>query len=278
MVNLILAVLCSAAISLVMRLSTDKVKGNVSMLAMNYLMCFLIAGTFTGWDNLLPTQAGSRVALLLGGSQGILYLAAFILLQLNIKKNGVVLSAIFQRLGLLVPMVVSVLLFGEMPEGLQIVGFFVAIAAIILMNLEKEQTVMQFKLGLVLLLLAGGCADVMAKLYEELGEPALAPQFLLYTFGTALILCLGLMLWKRQRIGKAEILYGCAIGIPNYFSAKFLLASLNTVPAVIAYPTYAVATILAVTLAGVLLFREKLGMRQKTAIAIILAALVLLNI
>ena len=70
---------------------------------MNYLMCLLIAGTYTGWGNLLPTQEGSRTALLLGGSQGILYLAAFVLLQMNIKKNGVVLSAIFQRLGLLVP-------------------------------------------------------------------------------------------------------------------------------------------------------------------------------
>ena len=278
MVNLILAVLCSAAISLVMRLSTDKVKGNVSMLAMNYLMCFLIAGTFTGWDNLLPTQAGSRMALLLGGSQGILYLAAFILLQLNIKKNGVVLSAIFQRLGLLVPMVVSVFLFGEMPEGLQIVGFFVAVAAIILMNLEKEQTVMQFKLGLVLLLLAGGCADVMAKLYEEWGDPALSSQFLLYTFVLALVLCLVLMAWKKERPGMPEVLYGFAVGVPNYFSAKFLLAALETVPAVIVYPTVSVATILVVTLAGVALFKERLGKRQWTAVAVILVALVLLNL
>lgn len=278
MLYLCLAVLCSATISIVMRLSTDKVQGNVSMLAMNYLMCLLIAGTFTGWGNLFPQSAGLRGALVMGSGQGVLYLVSFVLLQLNIRKNGVVLSSIFQRLGLLVPIVVSIFLFDEMPDTLQTVGFCVAVAAIVLINLEKEQTVMQFKAGLLLILLTGGCADVMAKLYEELGEPALAPQFLLYTFGTALILCLGLMLWKRQRIGKAEILYGCAIGIPNYFSAKFLLASLDTVPAVIAYPTYAVATILAVTLAGVLLFREKLGMRQKTAIAIILAALVLLNI
>ena len=79
--------------------------------------------------------------MLLGGAQGALYLVAFVLLQLNIKKNGVVLSAIFQRLGLLVPMVTSVFLFREIPEGLQIVGFCVAIVAIILINLEKEQTV-----------------------------------------------------------------------------------------------------------------------------------------
>jgi len=278
MIYLLLAILCSAAISLVMRLSTNRVKGNVSMLAMNYLMCLLIAGTYTGWGNLLPNQDGSRMALILGGSQGVLYLAAFVLLQMNIRKNGVVLSAIFQRLGLLVPMVVSVFLFGEIPEGLQIIGFFVAIGAMILINLEKEQTVMQFKIGLPLILLAGGCADVMAKLYEEWGNPALAPQFLLYTFGVALVLCLILMVWKKERPGFAEVLYGFAVGVPNYFSAKFLLASLETIPAVIVYPTFSVATILVVTLAGVVLFKEQLGKRQWAAVGIILVALVLLNL
>ena len=277
MISLLLAVLSSAAISLIMRLSSTRVKGNVSMLAMNYLMCLLIAGTYTGWGNLFPKETGIRTAMLLGGGQGALYLAAFVLLQLNIQKNGVVLSAIFQRLGLLVPMIASVVLFGEMPSGVQIVGFVVAVAAIVLMNLEKEQTAMQFKLGLVLILLAGGCADVMAKFYEEWGNPILAPQFLLYTFGLALLLCLPLMVWKKERPGLAEVLFGFAVGIPNYFAAKFLLAALETVPAVIVYPTFSVATILVVTLAGVALFRERLSKRQWFAIGTILVALVLLN-
>ena len=250
MVSLLMAILCSAAISLAMRLSTGRVKSNVGLLAMNYLTCFVIAVAFTGVDSLLPKEAGFRTALVLGSGQGLLYLAAFVLLQLNIRKNGVVLSAIFQRLGLLVPMVVSMLLFGEVPELMQIIGFCVAIFAIVLINMEKEQTVMQFKLGLLLILLAGGGADVMAKFYEEWGNPALAPQFLLYTFATALVLCLVMLLWKKERPGVAELLYGAAVGVPNYFCAKFLLASLDTVPAVIAYPTFSVATILLVTLAG----------------------------
>lgn len=278
MFHLMLAVLCSAAISLVMRLSADKVKNNISMLAMNYLMCLLIAAAYSGWGSLFSREAGAGMAMVLGGGQGLLYLAAFVLLQMNIRKNGVVLSAIFQRLGLLVPMLVSVFLFGEMPEGLQVLGFCVAIAAIVFINFEKEQTVMQFKFGLVLLLLAGGCADVMAKLYEEWGDPGQAPQFLLYTFGLALVLCLILMVWKKERPGLAEMVYGFAVGVPNYFSAKFLLASLESILAVIVYPTFSVATILIVTLAGVVLFRERLGKRQWIAVGMILVALVLLNL
>ena len=54
--------------------------------------------------------------------------------------------------------------------------------------------------------------------------------------------------------------------------------ALAAVPAVIAYPTFSVATIVAVTLVGVGLFGERLGRRQWAAVLIILAALVLLNI
>ena len=71
---------------------------------------------------------------------------------------------------------------------------------------------------------------------------------------------------------------GLAIGIPNFFSAKFLLGALQDIAAVIVYPVYSVATILTVTLAGILFFREKLENRQWLALAMILPALVLLNI
>ena len=86
------------------------------------------------------------------------------------------------------------------------------------------------------------------------------------------------MIWHKERPGKAEFLYGALIGIPNFFSSKFLIAALKDVPAVIAYPTYSVATILIVTLAGVFIFKETLSKRQWYALIAILVALVLLNI
>ena len=132
--------------------------------------------------------------------------------------------------------------------------------------------------AICLLLLGGGAGDAMSKIYEELGDPTLSDPFLLYTFLTALILCIGLMLLKKQRIGKQELLFGALIGIPNFFSAKFLLKSLDFLPAVIVYPTFSVGTILVVTLTGVLFFKEKLNPRQWFALGIILIALTLLNL
>ena len=280
MFYLLLAILCSSMVQIVMRLSTDKVKGNMSMLAMNYVVCSLIAACYTGFDKLLPIGApGLGASLGIGAAQGLLYLLAFVFLQLNVKRNGMVLSASFMKLGLLVPMAVSVFCFGEQPGVSHILGFVVALGAIVLINYEpKGASEASFKVGLILLLLIGGLGDTMAKLYQELGTTELSAQFLFYTFASALVMCVGLIVWKKERPGKADLLYGFLISIPNYFSSRFLLKALEELDAVIVYPSYNVATIFVATLAGIWRFRERLQRRQWIAIFAIIVALVLLNI
>ena len=132
--------------------------------------------------------------------------------------------------------------------------------------------------GLLLLLLAGGGGDAMSKVFEELGNPVFSDHFLLLTFLTALGLCLILFAISKGSAGIWEVLFGLLVGIPNFFSAKFLLGALKEIAAVIVYPVYSVATILTVTVTGILVFREKLEKRQWLALAMILVALVLLNI
>lgn len=279
MLSLLLAIASSAMVSIIMRLSDRKVTGNIAMLTVNYLMCLVVSAAYAGFGNLFPASEGLPGTLLMGAVNGLLYLGGFVLLQFNIGKNGVVLSSTFMKLGLLVSIAVSVIFFHEMPDMLQITGFCLAVAAIILINFKKESGgTAGFKAGLILVLLAGGMADAMSKVFEELGDPALEPQFLTYTFAVALILCTLLMLRKKQRPGKWEVLFGLLIGVPNFFSAKFLLGALESIAAVIVYPVNSVATILVVTLAGVLLFRERLEKRQWIGMGLILVALVLLNI
>lgn len=280
MLYLILAILCSSMVQIIMRLSTDKVTHNMSMLAMNYVVCTLIAACYTGLGNLFPASSeGLGAALGIGFGQGLLYLLAFIFLQLNNRRNGIVLSASFMKLGLLVPMAVSIILFGEEPGVLHILGFILALISIVLINYDPNGTSnANFKLGLIILLLVGGLGDTMAKLYQEWGSPNLSAQFLFYTFASALVMSIGLLLYKKERPGKMELLFGTLISFPNYFSSKFLLKSLEELDAVIVYPCYNVATIFIATLAGLWLFKERLQKRQWIAITIIVAALVLLNL
>ncbi len=278
MIYLGLAVLSSVLISVIMRVSTEKIKNNLVMLAMNYAMCIILAGAFSGYNNLFPSDNELPKTVLFGLLNGIFYLSGFVLFQYNVNKNGVVLSSVFMRLGLLVPMTVSLLFFREIPGIVNVFGFVLAVGCIIAINLNRNQKFGKSGFLLLVLLLASGAGDAMSKIFEELGSAKLSEQFLLYTFITAFVLCICFVVIKKQKTGKNEIVFGLLIGVPNFFSAKFLLMSLKTVPGVVAYPTFSVLTLLVVTLIGVLFFKEKLSKIQWVAVAGILVAVGLLNI
>ena len=278
MLYLILAVLASMLVSVVMRLSEGRAKGNVSKLAVNYLMCALLSVFYAGTADFFPRAEGISYALMLGAVSGALYLGSFMLLQWNIRVNGVVLPATFMKLGVIVPTLTSILAFGETPRAAQIAGIVLALAAILLIQMEKGGGKAKNALGLVILLLAGGSTDVLSKIYEELGNAALSDQYLLYTFVVALALCVLAAVCRKQKLTAADIAFGLLVGVPNYFSARFLLLSLSAVPAVIAYPSYSVGTIVCIALVGKAFFGERLSRRQIVAMGVILAALVLLNL
>lgn len=275
MLYLLLAIFSSATIAVVMRISSRYVKADNTMLAANYVTCLALAALYAGKQLLGPLSA-STVGM--GLMNGGLYLLGFVLLQYNTKKSGVVLSSVFMKLGLLVPIALSVLVFGEKLTAAQGIGFSLALAAVVLINYEKGTSLSGVKLPLLVMLLACGSGDAMSKVFEMYGPVGYGDQFLLYTFASALLLCLVLVLVKKERPERQALLFGVLVGVPNFFSAKFLLMALSHLPAVIVYPTFSVATVLVVTLAGTCLFQERLRKSQWIALAGILVALALLNI
>lgn len=278
MIYLLLALLCSATITVCMRLSEKYRQNPISMLAVNYLVCSLLAVAFSGQWTLFPKDAGLPTTLLLGGICGVLFLSSFMLLQWNVSRNGVALPATFMKLGVLVPTLLSALIFGEELTLLRILGVIVAVAAILLMQDKAQKEAGGSMLGLIALLLSGGLSDFMSKLYEELGAPNLKDQFLLYTFLVALILSVVLCLIRKETLRWQDALFGVLLSVPNYLSTRFLLLSLNHLPAVVVFPSFSAGTIVLATLAGILLFKEKLTLRKGLALVVILAALVLLNL
>lgn len=283
MTYLILAIISSSLITILMKASEGHVKNNISLLTINYVVCLLLSilfAVFTGNSGMASIAEGAGTnALSLGLINGVFYVGSFLLLQYNIQKNGVMLPATFMKLGVLVPVLIAIIVFGEKPGALQIAGMALAIAAILLLNNNSESnSVVTAPKALIVLLLIGGSGDAMSKIYEELGDAAYKSHFLLFTFLSALICCSLTAILKEQQVTKNEMIYGALIGIPNYFSARFLLLSLSYVPAAVAYPTYSVGTILLVGAAGSLLFHERMESRQYTAVAVIIAALIMLNV
>lgn len=274
---LLLAIFCSAMISITMRLSTGKVSGHYSMLAVNYLVCGILGALYSDFSLFASQTGGVPFTIGLSVLYGVVLLAGLVLLQHSTRKNGIVLSSLFMKLGLLVPFLVSILFFHEVPTGLQIAGFCVAAGAIVVFNLKKDGQ-SRFGIGLLLLLLASGGGDAIVKVFEALGPQVLSNHFLCFSFSVAFVLCTGLVILKKERPDGKAMLYGSIIGVANFFSSKFILGALTQIPAVVVFPTYSVATMLVVTLSGLLFFKERLSKQQWLAFAAVIAALVMLNI
>jgi drug/metabolite transporter (DMT)-like permease len=274
---LLLAVFCSAMISITMRLSSGRVKGQFVMLAANYLVCAALGGIYSDFSLLSAAQSGLGLTVGFAVINGVILLAGLVLLQVSTRKNGVVLSSLFMKLCLLVPFAVSILFLRETPTGLQVAGFCVALGAMVLFNLKKDG-VGRFSMGLFLLLLINGAADTIVKLFEELGPARLSDHFLCFSFAVAFLLSVGFILFKKERFQWTAVLFGVMIGVVNFFSFKFLLRALAQIPAVVAFPTYSVATMLVVTVSGIVFFKERLSGRQWLAFGGVIAALAMLNI
>lgn len=281
MVYLVLVVLCGSMVSVVMRLSGGRVKSRMGMIAANYLTCMIAAWVWMRFGTLVPNEEGLLRVLGMGTWNGFFYMMALIMNQYNISHNGVVLSSVFSKVGaLLLPLLLSVIAFRETPTGFQFAGFLLAVFAIVLLNVRKGENGTDGigKLALLGLLLTEGCAAIMSKVFNELGNPVLALHFLFYTFVTAFLFSVIVMLFRKERIGKRECLYGILIGLPNFLASRFILKALETIPAVVVYPSRSVATIVVITWIGVVIFKERLERRQFVAMGIICAALVLLNL
>lgn len=279
MIYLILAILCSAGVSIFMRASEKYCQGHYGILLMNYVVCVLAGLILTGRGLTQTDGKGMPVTIVFGVVTGLLYYGSFILLQWNVRKNGVILSSTFMKLGVIVPAVLAVVWFGERPGWNQGLGFILAITAILMIHLEKGKirTEKAYTIGLLLLLLGGGLGDSMAKFYDVYGNPGLGSFFLMLSFLVSGIISGILVFRGGEKITKYEVLFGVLIGIPNYFSARFLLWALADIPAVITYPTYSIAAMALIGAAGVLMFREKLTKRQWGAYLLVILAVGLLN-
>lgn len=279
MLFLFLALLFSAVLALVLKyLNTGSPYG---VYFVNYITCALLA--FVTLENKV-LYSGDMTPCWLGAITGLIYLASLSANGYSIHKNGAILSSVFTRLGVLVPILLSVTLFGERPTLLQGAGVMLAVAAAVVMNGLPHKTADSgrenkvYLLPLVLTLLLNGTADAMSKVFNQLGRRQDDGLFMFYIFLFAGLATLVLLSRERRPLTKRDVFFGILAGMPNFLSSRLLLAALAELPAFLVYPSYSVGVILVISIASFFLFRERLNGRQMAAAGMILGALVLLNL
>ena len=290
MLNLILAVVSSSLLAIILRFSETKKTTTYGVCLFNYLTCCVEGYFFTGGGNPFAVSLPVLGVSVLTGAALLVSLALY---KVNIANNGTVLSAVFSKLGILIPTLLSFTVFGEKADALQFIGIAIAVAAILVINLGKGKDrkakaenekgsklafLTHGAFALVFLMVIGGMCDSMSKIYEYTCPRDYDDKYLFLGFFFAAVITFIMLILKRERIRLFDIIFGVLVGIPNYFVSRFLLKALVDIPAFIVYPSYSVGTVVLITVLSLVIFKEKLRKNQIIGIVMILASLVLLNV
>lgn len=280
MIFLLLAVASSAAMTIALKIFRSEGGNRYAILLGNYAACILIGFLMLPDKTVILHCKGTTLACGIIG--GILFVTALVLMQRSIGINGAVLTAAFSRLGLIVPLLISLIVFGERPTGLQSAGILIVVAALWVINGRKERREETNAVLLLLVLLAGGLGDGMAKVFDQVGDRAQDTLYILCVFAVAGLLTVLLLFNEYKRTGSPgrvrDYLAGIAVGVPNYFSSMLLLKALASIPAFIAYTVFATGAVLLVTIVSVVFLKERLNRHQAAGLAMIVCALVMLNV
>lgn len=224
-------------------------------------------------------EASFGYAILVAILGGLVTFIAIYILQTSTAKNGPAMTVTFNKAGVVIPVLLSILVFHETPSPLQLGGILLAVFAIILIYLKKEAlSLVTAKIFLLGTMFFGGFCDFVSKIYQNFGSAEGENIFLLYLYLFGAIIALLTMIKAKEKIHGHELRYGIASGVISQLGAKFLLRSLSYMSSFIVFSVYSVGTILIVNIVNLIFFKEKLLPRQYVAILLMITACIMLNL
>ena len=218
----------------------------------------------------------SPPAILLGAAAGVMFFLAFILYQRAVTDHGAGTAGMYGKLGVLVPMVLSIFLWRELPGDLQWLGLALALVAIVVSQAERR--IGPARPALLLLLLAMGLSEFSNKIFEYYFDDGVRSLYLAVVFGTAFVISVAFLIARGFKPKPVEVLWGVAVGVPNLFSSFFLIAALQTIPAAVAFPVFSAGSIALIVLGAWIVFRDKPQRLEWVSLALTAVALVLVNL
>lgn len=174
--------------------------------------------------------------LMVGGIAGFFFFFSFLYYQKSVKENGVALSGTFSKLGILIPMIFSILIWKEYPSGIQWVGIILSLISIVMVNLSFESLKkIDLNPTILILFILGGFAEFSNKIYQQYALREYKDVFLFAVFLVAFLISFFYAQKEKTQWQLKDILTGFAVGVPNLFSSYFLILSLDSLPTSLAF-------------------------------------------
>lgn len=274
---LILSIICSVAVSILLKISKKQGISINQAVAVNYPVAatsavVLFKPNFSSNLNILLSQWQILLSL------GILLPSIFIIMGESVKRTGIAKSDVAQRLSLFLPIIASFLIFGEkifIGKILAVVLAIFSLMALVYKPKNKTKSRGEF-LILFAVWLGYGIIDILFKQLSK--NIAMTATNLFTIFVLSALILFTYLIIKKTKWNISSVIGGIILGCLNFGNIYFYFRAhqaYNNNPTLI-FVAMNLGVIILATIIGTSFFKEKINIINIIGIVLAIVAIVCL--
>jgi len=283
MIYIILSICCSVTVAILLKLAKRYQISIIQAVTINYLVALTLCFLFFKPDVKLITSAGPWPIYI---ALAILLPSIFLFLAASVKKLGIVKTDIAQRLSLFIPILAAYFIFKEDFNDLKIIGLVIGFVAIVLTFLRKSNHQEAGKESLfypIMVFVGFGVIDVLFKqiaLYKELPYTTSLFTVFCLSFIVSLLIVITMVISGKIKLQLVNVVCGLILGFFNFGNILFYMKAHKALaenPSTV-FAAMNLGVIIAGTLIGVVVFKEKLSKLNYAGIILAIAAVIFITL
>jgi len=280
MIYLILAIISSSSLALILKQGNVKNSNKILLINANYITALLLSLLFIFYKGSFTI---SLWALLFAILLGYIFAETFLIYSKAVGLAGTALATVSARLSVLIPVILSIIIYNESPDVKMLIGFILTLITFYLFYLSLKKKNVNDKssnayLILILLFLGIGLVDFSMKIFERNFPVEEKATFVFLIFFSAFIYTLFRILYKKIRFERETFKLGLLLGLPNVLAIHFILAALSQLPAIVVFPIQNIGVILLTAIMAYIIWKEKINNYGIAAIVVGIISIILLKL
>ncbi len=284
------SIILTSYLTLVFKICEKYTVNIFQAIVFNYITC-VITGSFVNGSFPVNEESMHTPWFTWACVMGVLFVSIFNMVGITTQKIGVAVASVANKLSLIIPVMLSVYLYGESVQGWKLVGVILALFAIVFtcypnkaQASDKEPAIRKWEYTLPFILFIG--SGLLDALINHVQKTYVTEEnknaYLISGFLSAAVIGSTILLFQYIR-GKQTFFFknlaaGIIIGIPNYFSIWCLVRFLKNSPwqSSASIPVNNMGIVLFSSVVAWLLFTEKLSKLNWGGIILSLVAIYLI--
>ncbi len=272
---------CSVFIAHLFKLIEFRKLNTLRVLTVNYLVATVVA--FLTSSNPMAEVDFEVMAPVIGIAAivGVIFIVNYFIYSKSVHLNGVGISVASMRISLIIPVLLSTFWYHEYLMAREWAGVLLVFVTLFLLLPEKQNLLKRPYHSawlLILIFLFTGLGDSSLKIYEADFSGILSKeQFMGFVFLAAFAVGI-FFIWMRGHwtFSRDDLIFGILIGVPNLYSALFLIEALSLLSGGIVYTAANLFTVIGATILGIWRWGDILTKAQWIGLGLTLISILLL--